>query len=131
MTCNHSETKKYITKGNIVLTKNDRKKIKDGQCINFHFHALQFQHGRITFFVSFYGNYPKVNSEITQKYGKIGAVSPLPITLEQLERIERTDEFLSRIIPSDPPFEIRIITSDAYVKVMSEKKMSCLQEDDN
>ncbi len=119
--CNYFDSNEFINSRNIILTKNDRQQIRDGACLVFHFHGRQFRNNTITFFVTLWGKTPPKDSDIVKKYLKNGAVAPFPVTQEQLEHIEKTDDCAQKSLLSDPPFKISVVTSETYSKRVIEE----------
>ena len=117
MSCEHPETQSFNPGGTIVLTKHDLYRIRNHEVLEFHFHGLQFNHRRITFFVSNSKSMVKKDSNLGRNAGKIGEVCPIVVDEEQENILKTGDRILSRELATKPiPFKIDVCTSSQWHK---------------
>ena len=122
MSCdNHSGESTYAKGGTIVLTKNDRYKIRTGKVLEFAFHGLQFNHRKIIFFVSNKANCPQQNSKLAKTAMKFAEVCPIIIDKEQMDILNGHDRVLSRTLECEPEYTIVVCTSEQYHQRVMEK----------
>ena len=111
---NHPEQFQNAKGGTIVLTKNDRYKIRTGKVLEFHFHGLQFNQGRITFFVSNRKKCVHKTDKLCKLAIMIGEVCPIIVDKEEMKQLESGVNVLARKIPCEPEYEIVVCTSEQW-----------------
>ena len=124
MSCDtYPEALEFGKGGKIILTKQDRFKIRNGHILQFVFHALQFKNSTMTFIVANSKHMPTVDSKYVEDLMKIGDTCPIEIGDREIT-ILNTDQILSRNLPCNPPFEIIVCTSQQWHKKSMEKNNS-------
>lgn len=121
MSCECTSNDRFSKGGTIVLTKNDINKIRNNKVLDFHFHGLQFQYRRITFFVSNKKNVVEKDSKLGINAGTIGEVCPIIVDEEQMSVLKKGERCLERILPCVPPFQIIVCTSSQWHKQSMEQ----------
>ena len=121
MSCdNHPGALEFGKGGKIVLTKNDRFRIRNGEILQFSFHALQFKFSRMTFLVANKKHMPTVDSQLVNELMKLGDTCPIEIDERELA-ILKSNQILSRDLPSKPVFQIVVCTSEQMHKKSMEQ----------
>lgn len=124
MSCdNHPGALQYGKGGKIVLTKNDRFRIRNGEILQFVFHALQFKFSKMTFLVADTKHLPKVDDELVQELMREGDTCPIEVGDREIS-ILNSNRVLSRDLPCKPVFQIIVCTSQQMHKKSMEKNES-------
>ncbi len=112
---------KFNPGGTIVLTKNDINRIRNYEVLEYHFHGLQFHHGRITFFISNSKSVVTQDSNLGKNAMLDGEVCPIIVDEEQMKILKNGDRILSRTLPCVPPFKIDVCTSKQWHDIAMEQ----------
>lgn len=118
----HPVTQQHPKNGTlfIPLTDDAIAKIRTGNWLEYHFHDLRFNKGRITFIVGQRASIPEKTSKIARDFMKQGDVQPIVLSEQDLDRIVVSDGGLA-CQAANTDLQVCVITEKAAARARREQ----------